>query len=200
VVHVEEVRVAEPFDVLVQGDRLLDVAVLLLVAAPDGVVNEDAVDRVVVVGGDDGLFEVFLVDFAEVEVEAAGKRRRGVSEGVGWFVKGSVLLLLAGLLGPLGVLHGGRVVVGKEGYQGRPGSIRALDGGQSLPGLGEEFLGYCIGEDDLAGLGDLGVDGGSSHGERGRSGQRWTGKVRWLAFAHEVFPDVLVLFYFSHNC
>jgi hypothetical protein len=72
VVHVEEVRVAEALDVLGEGDRLLDVAVLLLVVGPDGVVDDDAVDGVVVVGGYDGLLEVFLVDPVEVKGEAAG--------------------------------------------------------------------------------------------------------------------------------
>jgi hypothetical protein len=72
VVHVEEVGVAEALDVLGEGDRLLDVAVLLLVVAPDGVVDQDAVDGVVLVGGHDSLLEVFLIDLAEVKVEAAG--------------------------------------------------------------------------------------------------------------------------------
>ena len=73
VVHVEEVGVAEAFDVLGEGDGLLDVAVLLVVAGPDGVVDYDAVYGVVLVGGDDGFFEDFLVDFAEVEGEATGR-------------------------------------------------------------------------------------------------------------------------------
>lgn len=69
-VHVEEVGVAETFDVFGEGDGLLDVLVLAVVADPDGVIDEDAVDVVVVVGGDDALLEVFLVDLAEIEVEA----------------------------------------------------------------------------------------------------------------------------------
>lgn len=72
VVHVEEVGVAETLDVLGESDGLLDVLVLAVVADPDGVVDENAVDAVVVVGGDDALLEVFLVDLAEIEVEATG--------------------------------------------------------------------------------------------------------------------------------
>ena len=70
-VHVEEVCVAEALNVLGQGDGLLDVAILLRVGGPDGVVDNDAVDGAVVVGDDDGLLEVLLVDLAEVKVEAA---------------------------------------------------------------------------------------------------------------------------------
>ena len=72
VVHVEEVGVAETLDVLGESDCLLDVLVLAVVADPDGVVDENAVDLVVVVGGDDALLKVFLIDLAEIEVEATG--------------------------------------------------------------------------------------------------------------------------------
>jgi hypothetical protein len=71
VVHVEEVGVAETLDVLREGDGFLNIPVLLLVVIPDGVVHQDAVNRIVVVGGHDSLLEGFLVDFAEVKVEAA---------------------------------------------------------------------------------------------------------------------------------
>jgi len=71
VVHVEEMGVAQALDVLGQGYRLLYVAVLLLVVAPDGVVDQDAVDSIVLVGGHDGLLETLLINLAEIEVKAA---------------------------------------------------------------------------------------------------------------------------------
>ena len=71
VVHVEEMGVAEALYVFVQGDSLLDVAVLLLVVPPDRVVHKDAVHIIIIVGSYNGLFEVLLIDLAEVKVEAA---------------------------------------------------------------------------------------------------------------------------------
>jgi len=71
VVHVEKMGVAEALDVLVQGDSFLDVAVLLLVVPPDGVVHKDAVHSIIIVGGYNGLFKIFLINLAEVKVEAA---------------------------------------------------------------------------------------------------------------------------------
>jgi hypothetical protein len=44
-----------------------------LTIAEDGVVDDYAVDGVVVVGVDEGVFEEFAVDFAEVEGEATGR-------------------------------------------------------------------------------------------------------------------------------
>jgi hypothetical protein len=41
------------------------------VAGEDGVVDQDAVDAVVVVGGHDGFFKEVFVDAAEVEGESA---------------------------------------------------------------------------------------------------------------------------------
>lgn len=78
VVHIEEVGVAEALDILGEGDRLLDVAVLLLVVAPDGVVNKDAVHGIVFVGGYYGLFKAFLIDLAKVKVETAAERGKVV--------------------------------------------------------------------------------------------------------------------------
>jgi hypothetical protein len=69
-VEIEDVAVGEAFDVLVEGDELLDVAVLG--GAEDGVVDEDAVDGGVGVGGLDGVFEGVFGDGLEVEGEAAG--------------------------------------------------------------------------------------------------------------------------------
>lgn len=69
-VEVEDVAVREAFDVFVQGDELLDVPVLC--GAEDGVVDEDAVDGGVGVGGEDGVFEGVFGDGLEVEGEAAG--------------------------------------------------------------------------------------------------------------------------------
>lgn len=71
-VEVEDVAVSEAFDVFVQCDELLDVAVLG--GAEDGVVDEDAVDVGVGVGGEDGVFEGVFGDGLEVKGETA---RRG---------------------------------------------------------------------------------------------------------------------------
>lgn len=68
-VHVEEVGVAETFYVLGEGHCLLDVTVLLVVAGPDGIVDDDAVYGVVLVGADDGFLENFLVYLAEIKCE-----------------------------------------------------------------------------------------------------------------------------------
>ena len=134
VVHVEEVGVAEAFDVLCERDGLLDVLVLLVVARPDRVVDEDAVDGRVLVGRDDLLLEHLLADLAEVKVEA---------------------VLLARLLGPLGVLEGVRVIGGQKGGQGGLGSVWALNLCEGLADLGEQLLRDRVRENDLAGLGHL---------------------------------------------
>lgn len=109
VIHVKEVGVAEALDILGQGDRLLDVSVLLLVAGPDGVVYDDAVDAIVLVGGYDGLLEVLLVYLAEIKVEA---------------------ILFTCLLRPLCILRGSRVIVRQEGSQGWLSSALRLDLGK----------------------------------------------------------------------
>jgi hypothetical protein len=59
--------VRKTFDILVDGDDLLQV--LVLAVAEDGVVDDDAVDFVVVVCVDEGVFEEFAVKFAELECE-----------------------------------------------------------------------------------------------------------------------------------
>jgi len=68
-VHVEDVAVAEAFDVFVHIDDLLQVLVLAVVE--DGVVDDDAVDFAVGIGGEDGFFDVVARDFAEGVAEAA---------------------------------------------------------------------------------------------------------------------------------
>ena len=74
VVHVVQVLVAHTLDVLGEVDRLLDVLVVRRVLREDGVVDDDAVDDLLVVGLHDFLLENLLVDGAEVKVEAtAGK-------------------------------------------------------------------------------------------------------------------------------
>lgn len=49
----------EAFDVFLEGHELLDV--LVLTGREDGVVHYYAVDRGVIVGGKDGVFEDFAV-------------------------------------------------------------------------------------------------------------------------------------------
>lgn len=69
-VHVEDVAVGEAFDVFLEGDDLLDVAVLAGGTGEDGVVDDDAVDGGVGVCGEDCFFDAFFGDGSEVEVKA----------------------------------------------------------------------------------------------------------------------------------
>jgi hypothetical protein len=68
-VHVEDVTMAETLDILANIDDLLQVLVLTVVE--DRVVDDDAVDVRVAVGGDDGLFDVVAGDLAEGVLEAS---------------------------------------------------------------------------------------------------------------------------------
>lgn len=67
-VHVEDVTMAETFDVFGNIDNLLQVLVLTVVE--DRVVDDDTVDVVVGVGGQDGTFDIVAGDFAEGVREA----------------------------------------------------------------------------------------------------------------------------------
>jgi hypothetical protein len=69
-VHVKDVPVAQAFDVLGHIDDLLQVLVLAVVE--DRIVDDDAVDVVVGVGGQDGFFDVVAGDFAERVLESTG--------------------------------------------------------------------------------------------------------------------------------
>jgi hypothetical protein len=103
-VQVGAVRVAQSFDVALEGDGVAQVVVLrgsgeALDLAEDGVVDDDAVDGGVVVGGRQGGLDVDgVVDGAQLVPEAVGA---------------------AGLAGPLGVLAGGRVGVGEQSNEER---------------------------------------------------------------------------------
>lgn len=68
-VHIENVAVTETLNILADIDDLLQVLVLPVVE--DRVVDNNAVDVRVVVGGDDGLFDVVAGDFAEGVFEAS---------------------------------------------------------------------------------------------------------------------------------
>lgn len=68
-VHVEDVTVAKTLDILADIDDLLQVLVVTVVE--DGVIDDNAVDVGVAVGGDDGLFDVVLGNLAEGILEAA---------------------------------------------------------------------------------------------------------------------------------
>lgn len=57
----------EPLDILADVRDLLQILVLAVVE--DGVVHDNAVNGVVVVGSQDMLFEIFAVDFAQSEFE-----------------------------------------------------------------------------------------------------------------------------------
>ena len=67
-VHVEDVAVAEPFDVFVHVDDLLQVLVLAVVE--DRVVDDYAVDIWVGVGSENGFFDGVAGDVAEGVAEA----------------------------------------------------------------------------------------------------------------------------------
>lgn len=98
-VQVGAVRVAQALDVALDTDTVAQVVVLrgageALDLAEDGVVDDNAVDGGVVVGGRQGGLDVDgVVDGAQLVPEAVGA---------------------AGLAGPLGVLAGGRVGVGEQ--------------------------------------------------------------------------------------
>lgn len=72
-VHVEDVAVGKALDVLGERDKLLDV--LVLPRVEDRVVDYYAVDGGIRVGGEDGIFELFAIDGAELELEAAFVRK-----------------------------------------------------------------------------------------------------------------------------
>ena len=103
-VQVGAVRVAQALDVALDTDTIAQVVVLrgageALDLAEDGVVDDDAVDGGVVVGGRQGGLDVDgVVDGAQLVPEAVGA---------------------AGLAGPLGVLAGGRVGVGEQSNEER---------------------------------------------------------------------------------
>lgn len=69
-VHVEDVPVTEPLDILAGVRDLLQI--LILAVVEDGVIHYDTIHGVVVIGSKDMLFEIFAVGFAQLEFEAAG--------------------------------------------------------------------------------------------------------------------------------
>jgi hypothetical protein len=111
-------------------------------------------------------------------IQGEGARRGGL--GVGAY-----LLLLAGLLGPLGVLGGGGIVVGQEGGEGWLGGPLALRLDQHLMDLAEQLLGDGVGEDDLAGLGDV----CRRHFVDGRRGSGRLTKTGWMRQRKDVSSE-----------
>lgn len=71
-VHVEDVAVAQTLDVFGNIHNLLQVLVMSIVE--NGVVDDDTVDVVVAVRGQDGFFDVVARDFAEGILESANTR------------------------------------------------------------------------------------------------------------------------------
>jgi len=63
----------EPFDVFAYVHDLLQV--LILPVSEDWVVDDDTVDFVVMVGREERVFNLLLVNLAEIKVEATGCRR-----------------------------------------------------------------------------------------------------------------------------
>jgi hypothetical protein len=113
-----------------------------------------------------------------VQGEGARKGGRGA---------GAYLLLLACLLGPLGVLGGGGIVVGQESGEGWLGGPLALCLDQHLMDLAEQLLGDGVGEDDLAGLGDV----CRCHFEDGRRGPGRSPKTGWMRQRKDVSGEVV---------
>jgi hypothetical protein len=68
-VHVEDVAVAQTLDIL--GDINYLLQVLILAVVEDRVVDNNAVDIVVGVGGEDGAFNIVAGNFTEGVLEAA---------------------------------------------------------------------------------------------------------------------------------
>lgn len=118
VIHVVKMLVAETLDVLGQVDGFLDVLVVSRVLVEDRVVDDDAIDFLLLVSLHDFLFKVVLFDGSEIEVEATGRIKRLVSCCAAGWNKAAFdwvqLLFFACLLGPFGIFNGGGVVVGEE--------------------------------------------------------------------------------------
>lgn len=58
----------EPLDILADVRDLLQILILTIIE--DGVIQYDAINGVVLIGSEDMLFEIFAVDFAQLEFEA----------------------------------------------------------------------------------------------------------------------------------
>ena len=67
-VHVENVTMRQPLNILVNRDNLLEI--LVLAVAEDGVVNDYAVNSRVIVCFDEAVLKKFAIDFAQVKSEA----------------------------------------------------------------------------------------------------------------------------------
>lgn len=74
-VHVEDVAVAKALHILRYIDDLLQVLVLSVVE--NRVVHDDAVDFLVGIGGEDGIFNVVLGDFTKSITESTEQRLKG---------------------------------------------------------------------------------------------------------------------------
>lgn len=72
-VHVEKIFVAEAFHVLLCADKVLDVSILTRCSRENWVVNNDTMDRLVGISIDYFLFDIFLLDSLEAELEATGE-------------------------------------------------------------------------------------------------------------------------------
>ena len=74
--QVEDISVAEALDIFTDISNLLQVLVLAVVE--NWVVDDDAVDGVVGVGGQDGAFEFFAVNFAQGELASTADDVSGI--------------------------------------------------------------------------------------------------------------------------
>ncbi len=69
-VHVEDIPVTEPLDILADVRDLLQI--LILTVVEDWVIHYDAINGVVLIGSENMLFKIFAVDFTQLEIEATG--------------------------------------------------------------------------------------------------------------------------------
>lgn len=70
-VHVEDVAMRKTFNIFVHSDDLLEVLVLAI--AKDGVVDDDTVDGIILIGGENLVFEIVSVGLAKLKLESAGE-------------------------------------------------------------------------------------------------------------------------------
>lgn len=73
---------AQALDILFGTDKVLDVAVLARCSGEDGVVDDNAVDGFVGVSIDDLLFDLLLLDCAEVKIEPTREKSASSSSQI----------------------------------------------------------------------------------------------------------------------
>jgi hypothetical protein len=87
-IHVEEIVVAESFDIFCGIDKVLNVTVLPGGSRENRVVNDNTVDGLVGIGIDDFLLDVFLLNGPEAEIKATGEKSASKSSYISIQVRG----------------------------------------------------------------------------------------------------------------